>query len=65
MTQLERNGSVYAELHSDSASNVQVMFMEIGFARIELRKYKQGLNRIIKATRLLLFIWVVTVCGLH
>ncbi len=53
MTHLAENGSVYAELHIEGAAKVQALFVEMGFAKIELRKDMQGMNRMIKATRLL------------
>ncbi|MFI5156006.1 MAG: peptide chain release factor N(5)-glutamine methyltransferase [Chitinophagales bacterium] len=53
MTHLAEQGSIYAELHVDGAAKVKALFLERGFGQIELRKDMQGLNRMIKATRLL------------
>jgi release factor glutamine methyltransferase len=49
-THLNRNGSIYLEIHEDAGDAVANLYKQKGFTTIELRKDLQGKDRMIKIT---------------
>ena len=49
---LNKNGSVYVEIHEDLSIAVKALFSRKGFKKIELKKDMQGKERMIKASEL-------------
>ena len=49
---LNKNGSVYAEIHEDLAVAVKALFSRKGFKKIEIKKDMQGKERMVKAADL-------------